>query len=642
MEKARQRPNLEEPLPVPTSTQSTSTLGEGTGPRMSLYDYLFRTQNAILQTILASILYGGFGVFFLWGFQWVPEDSIHRQLSIATVAFSMVAFVFATMSEPKWVISPIHKDHIPPELKSATPNTKFSPEIYQAVKERFGETWCDRVGVYPYDNTIFFPHQWCKECAQPRPARSQHCSLCGHCVSRADHHCWWLNTHVGEGNYHIFLGMLFVMAWLVTYGTYIMHGVINAISLHYNLHELVPQWLTENGYNEWYSLPSVWYFVYKHQFIAKRNFLLWMIFALITTLSVPVVLFTCYHIRLALFNITTHEDTKRQYLEKWLERSKIDDQLDTKLVNLDRTMINLPTNRDRDEFWVKEEVGLIKDFWGEGGKKSNGNDDDKNNGNNNNSNDNKSSIPTTTIPDDDLVGCVPATSPTSLTISKPTKHLHSQDQPTGCFGGPSSGCDDGCGGEKKTDNTLPPSLRPALRSPFPLIFPASTQPEYQPTPDELYIKEMIERQGRPEGYRGWYEPDKSPLISPPSHRHDPTNSDPTSSTSIIPENQDQVKVSKTVSTMISQQFPPPSVWSREYFLHATSHNIYDLGSFWLNIKDAFGLIKKDEVPNGQFFEYDLDLLIRLRCDWESHRQQQQKEKNDDIVSGKDLVAKKVD
>lgn len=45
----------------------------------------------------------------------------------------------------------------------------------------------------------------CKECKVPRPERTHHCSRCGVCVLRYDHHCIWINNCIGFKNHKYFL-----------------------------------------------------------------------------------------------------------------------------------------------------------------------------------------------------------------------------------------------------------------------------------------------------------------------------------------------------------------------------------------------------------------------------------------------------
>ncbi|KAM0801909.1 DHHC palmitoyltransferase-domain-containing protein [Usnea florida] len=47
--------------------------------------------------------------------------------------------------------------------------------------------------------------RFCKKCQARKPDRAHHCSTCGRCVLKMDHHCPWLATCVGLRNYKAFL-----------------------------------------------------------------------------------------------------------------------------------------------------------------------------------------------------------------------------------------------------------------------------------------------------------------------------------------------------------------------------------------------------------------------------------------------------
>ncbi|CAN0051840.1 unnamed protein product, partial [Hapterophycus canaliculatus] len=49
----------------------------------------------------------------------------------------------------------------------------------------------------------------CQTCLVQKPMRSKHCSECGLCVGRMDHHCVWLNNCVGCGNSRRFVAFVF-------------------------------------------------------------------------------------------------------------------------------------------------------------------------------------------------------------------------------------------------------------------------------------------------------------------------------------------------------------------------------------------------------------------------------------------------
>lgn len=48
-------------------------------------------------------------------------------------------------------------------------------------------------------------YRFCKKCKTRKPDRAHHCSTCGRCVLKMDHHCPWLATCVGLRNYKPFV-----------------------------------------------------------------------------------------------------------------------------------------------------------------------------------------------------------------------------------------------------------------------------------------------------------------------------------------------------------------------------------------------------------------------------------------------------
>ncbi len=60
--------------------------------------------------------------------------------------------------------------------------------------------------------------RWCAKCDAPKPDRSHHCSTCGICVLRMDHHCPWLaSSCVGLRNHKVFFLFLFYTTLLCAY-----------------------------------------------------------------------------------------------------------------------------------------------------------------------------------------------------------------------------------------------------------------------------------------------------------------------------------------------------------------------------------------------------------------------------------------
>lgn len=47
--------------------------------------------------------------------------------------------------------------------------------------------------------------RFCDRCQLVKPDRAHHCSVCGVCVLKFDHHCPWINNCVNFSNYKFFV-----------------------------------------------------------------------------------------------------------------------------------------------------------------------------------------------------------------------------------------------------------------------------------------------------------------------------------------------------------------------------------------------------------------------------------------------------
>ncbi|PRQ42050.1 putative protein S-acyltransferase [Rosa chinensis] len=252
---------------------------KGTNAIQSVEYFCCDRPNPILQVLYLAIIGGTYYLVATSSFRYIPGyyiGEVHRYISFFAVGVGVLLFLLTSLSDPGTVKS----DNV---------------SVY--------------LSAYPYDNVIYSEKE-CSTCKILKPARSKHCSICGRCVARFDHHCGWMNNCIGERNIHYFMAFLLWHTLLCIYGAVaiglILAGqvkefrVIDILTVYYgvqnsfvSLSPHVIQWLV-GAYN--------------------TQILLMMFLAIVALLIAG---FFGYHAKLCLTNTTTNETFKWQDYINW-------------------------------------------------------------------------------------------------------------------------------------------------------------------------------------------------------------------------------------------------------------------------------------------------------------------------------------
>ena len=71
------------------------------------------------------------------------------------------------------------------------------------------------------ENLVQRDIRFCKKCNVPKPPRAHHCSICGRCVLRMDHHCPFTNCCVGLLNERFFCGWVLAVCIGAGYASFL-------------------------------------------------------------------------------------------------------------------------------------------------------------------------------------------------------------------------------------------------------------------------------------------------------------------------------------------------------------------------------------------------------------------------------------
>jgi hypothetical protein len=154
-------------------------------------------------------------------------------------------------------------------------------------------------------NAAHYPNhvKYCYTCKIFRPLRSVHCSVCDNCVFHLDHHCPWLGTCVGGGNYHYFLYFLYSLLLNVLVSVAINIYSLIAVPKH-RFNSVVI-----NG-GKWATLTQAF-----QAYVSTRPYAFIVIAYALFALCMIGYLWG-FHIRLGIKSITTIEHIKHTYGEK--------------------------------------------------------------------------------------------------------------------------------------------------------------------------------------------------------------------------------------------------------------------------------------------------------------------------------------
>ncbi|XP_068100402.1 palmitoyltransferase ZDHHC4 [Hyperolius riggenbachi] len=160
--------------------------------------------------------------------------------------------------------------------------------------------------LYQYDNILFHQGRECETCQLMKPARSKHCSVCGSCVQRFDHHCVWVNNCIGAENIRHFL--LYLLSLSMTAVS--MAGVITGFLLQVVLlsHMMSAAYVDSGGQEELVGIV----FIVQHLFLTFPLIIFTLGFLVILILLLGS--YTCFYCYLCATNRTTNEWFKARRL----------------------------------------------------------------------------------------------------------------------------------------------------------------------------------------------------------------------------------------------------------------------------------------------------------------------------------------
>ncbi|KAH7425753.1 hypothetical protein KP509_11G069200 [Ceratopteris richardii] len=231
--------------------------------------YCCERPNPILQIFYFTIVGGAYFAAMTTSFKYIPGpylSAIHWYLGTGSVVMGLLLFLLTSFSDPGFVSSSNVSDYL---------------------------------AMFPYDG-VLYEEKICSTCNIPRPPRSKHCSICGHCVARFDHHCGWTNTCIGENNLRYFMAFLFWHCYLCLYAAFVIAAVIVGEMKRKNLVRLLTVYYgIGSNFQELAPLIFQWVLAFHGEQL--------MLLLFLGIISLLLMGFSGYHLYLIIINTTTNE-----------------------------------------------------------------------------------------------------------------------------------------------------------------------------------------------------------------------------------------------------------------------------------------------------------------------------------------------
>eukprot|EP00158_Paraphelidium_tribonemae_P002122 Partr_v1_DN25137_c0_g1_i4_m76565 putative zinc finger len=180
-------------------------------------------------------------VYYCYVFLFLPSPALSDRVGVAVVLGILFNIVFALQAVSFFKVVATNPGRVPAYLLTSPTRLQESSGVLQTGAVSSHELpLINNSGNASDNDDLYSTNQLamitskrdgtprvCRKCnGAPKPDRSHHCSICGTCVLKQDHHCPWINNCVGFYNQKFFLLFLLYSALL---GFYVLFSIIGVL-----------------------------------------------------------------------------------------------------------------------------------------------------------------------------------------------------------------------------------------------------------------------------------------------------------------------------------------------------------------------------------------------------------------------------